>query len=215
MKIGIGTAQFGMKYGLKEDNQALSLNEIGNILNYAKKNKIKLIDSAISYGNAEFKIGTFDLKDFLIVSKLPKINSNKLDNEKTIYNLINKSLNNLNIEKYYALLVHDFREILVDDKNIILKCLNELRNIGKVDKIGVSVYNPSDLEKIFNYFEPDIVQLPFNIFDRRFLDSGWISYLSSLDIEIHVRSIFLQGSLLLKDHEIPTKLKEWKNYSVQ
>ena len=63
---------------------------------------------------------------------------------------------------------------------------------GLIKKIGFSLYNPQELEKLFelNYI-PDLIQVPFNLIDRRF--EPYLKELKNMDIEIHVRSIFCKA----------------------
>ena len=84
--------------------------------------------------------------------------------------------------------------------------LKNLKNKGIIKKIGISIYNPKELDLVFNILNPDIVQTPYNLFDRRIEYSGWINKLFQQNIEIHSRSVFLQG-LLLKN-----KMNYQKNF---
>ena len=92
----------------------------------------------------------------------------------------------------------------------IWNSINLLKKKGLIKKIGVSFYNPQDLIKIVNNFDLDFVQVPVNLFDKRFLDKKIISLLNKKNIEIHARSVFLQG-LLLNTKLIPKKFLKWEN----
>ena len=87
--------------------------------------------------------------------------------------------------------------------------LNKIKSSNLTSKIGVSVYSPEELKICFNELKLDVVQLPINIFDNRFIKTGWIETLKKNKIEIHARSIFLQGLINLK--EWPKYFKKWEN----
>ena len=78
-------------------------------------------------------------------------------------------------------------------------------------KIGITIYNSQQINSSLQIFKPDIVQLPINVFDQRLIKDGTLKKLSELNIEIHARSIFLQGLLLLKKNNLPKYFLPWKN----
>ena len=90
--------------------------------------------------------------------------------------------------------------------------VNELKSENLIDKFGVSVYYSDAIEKITQVLVPDIVQLPFSLFDQRFLRDGTIAELSSRDVEIHARSLFLQGLPFLEPNKLPTYFKPWQEF---
>ena len=119
---------------------------------------------------------------------------------KNLEKSVEKSLNNLKLKKLYGILLHDSSILINYGKQISNKLL-EMKQIGVVEKIGVSVYDEKEVDLIFKYFKPDIIQLPYNIFDQRFEKSGILEELKLNNVEIHVRSIFLQGLLLIENYK--------------
>ena len=91
----------------------------------------------------------------------------------------------------------------------ILNTLLELKKEGIFKKIGVSIYSPSELDSIFKLHDFDIVQCPFNIIDRRLESSGWLERLKIRGTEIHTRSSFLQGLLLMPIENLPLRFRNW------
>jgi aryl-alcohol dehydrogenase-like predicted oxidoreductase len=87
--------------------------------------------------------------------------------------------------------------------------MTRLKDTGKVSKIGISIYSPDELEIIWPHFPFDLVQSPFNVFDRRLATSGWLKRLHQEGVEIHVRSVFLQGLLLAESDGLPVGFKRW------
>lgn len=204
-KFIIGTAQFGLNYGINNLNNKLQLPEMKLILNDAKKNDINFIDTAISYGNSEDNLGKIGVKDFKIISKLPKL-PNKTTNVKSwVIQQAKLSIKKLNIEKLYGLLLHNPSDLFGPNGKNIIEALKELKLSRLVSKIGVSIYDPEELDDIFSLLKFDIVQSPLNIVDRRLINSGWLSRLNNKGVEVHARSIFLQGLLLMKEKQLPKK----------
>lgn len=197
-RIGIGSAQFGMNYGINNQSGEIEKDEIYNLLNYAKSVGVDLIDTAYAYGNSEVKLGQNDLDGFKVISKLPAIS--KVED---VRKYLDKSLNKLKCEKLYGYLIHDFKTYQ-KDLGIIAELMQE-RNAGKIDKIGFSLYYEKDLEVLLHAdVEFDLIQLPFNIFDRRF--EPYFEELSDLSVEIHVRSIYLQGLFFVNPEDLKGNL---------
>ena len=199
MNIILGSAQFGSDYGINNKFGKVSDWDLKQILKEAENNSLYTIDTAVDYGDSEERLGKHDLNKFKIISKLPStLNINPDDIPNWINKVANNSLNKLNIKKLEALLLHRPQEILGDNGNLIIKGLNDLKENNLVDKIGVSIYNPSEIQPLFKKYKFQIVQTPLNILDRRIIESGWLKKLKSNNIEVHARSVFLQGLLLME-----------------
>jgi aryl-alcohol dehydrogenase-like predicted oxidoreductase len=210
-KFAIGTAQFGMIYGIANKSGQVTNEEIKNILSFCVSNNINTIDTAISYGDSENLLGKNGVNHFQIITKLPAIPKNTKNIKKWINDSINDSILRLNVSNLYGLLLHSPLQLLEETGDIIYDELIKCKESGKISKIGISVYEPIELHKILNIYKVDIVQLPLNIFDRRFEQTNWLKKLKANGIEIHVRSIFLQGLLLMKPDERPIYFSKWKN----
>lgn len=206
-RLGLGTAQFGMDYGISNRRGQNSLEEVKQILDEAKTLGIDMLDTSPNYGNSEEVLGKCLTNDdyFNIVTKTPifdeKIITQKSGNLLTEY--FERSLAQLGHGKFYGLLVHHAENLLTSGGEYLIKVLNNLKSTGVVDKIGVSVYNSNQIDAILEIFEPDIIQLPINLFDQRLVNSGHIAKLKKLGVEIHARSIFLQGLLLMEGEKLP------------
>ena len=81
---------------------------------------------------------------------------------------------------------------------------------GLVQKLGISVYNPDELDTILSRYEFCVVQAPYNVFDQRFDHSGWVARLNEMKTKLHVRSIFMQGLLLMPKEKRPLKFNRWQ-----
>jgi hypothetical protein len=75
----------------------------------------------------------------------------------------------------------------------------------------VSIYEPNSLKRLCDFFIPDIVQAPINVLDRRLIEDSILDDLHNLGVEIHARSIFLQGLLLMPINKIPNYFLPWNN----
>lgn len=212
MRIGLGTAQLGLNYGITNDDKKVNSESLSKIINLARGSHIKYIDTAISYGDSEIKLGKNKIDDFYLISKLPKIPVEKENVGIWINDQVDESLKRLGVETLYALLLHDtsqlFDELIGGE---IDKALNKLKEQGKIKKFGVSAYDPKELQNILKKFSPEIVQLPMNVFDNRFQDHDCLKIMKDKNIEIHSRSAFLQGLLLLNKENLPNQFKKWKS----
>ena len=207
MKIALGSANFGMAYG--QINPALNFDNsaIKDILTIAAANNIEIIDTAQGYGNAEQKLGDFSPKNkaFKFVTKIPGSTLNEIDDEycAKIEKNILKSLNRLHQDSIHAILIHQACDLTLAGYEKLIALLERLKSEKTIKKYGVSVYDQTDIELALQRCDPGLIQVPINIFDQRLLISGHLSKLKRLGIEIHARSIFLQGALLSSRHQLP------------
>ena len=195
-KIALGTAQFGLDYGISNKKGKIPENEVFEILNESIRSGIKVIDTAYTYGNSELVIGNFLKKHgnvFKIISKLPECNP------RDVKDRFESSLERLGVDELYGYMYHSFQHYT--DNPEIWDILGELKSEGKIEKIGLSLYYPSELEYIIeNKINVDIIQVPYNVFDRRF--EQYFPVLKKLGIELFVRSVFLQGLVFKESSEL-------------
>lgn len=204
-RFGIGTVQWGLSYGVANNNGQTSSSEVNSILLKAHQLGICFLDTASQYGNAEAVIGKNDLDGFKIITKGPSYHSTEISLQSVddFIQTFEASLAKMNREQIYGLLVHNANDLLVPGGKQLVVAMNELKVKEKVKKIGVSVYDGAQIDAVLNFFKPDIIQLPLNVFDQRLLKSGHLARLKEMGIEIHVRSVFLQGLLLMPLENVP------------
>jgi aryl-alcohol dehydrogenase-like predicted oxidoreductase len=207
MELVLGSAQFGNNYGLV-NRKKIKVSDIKKIENLVIKYKINFIDTSHNYENSEKIIGSSRLNKLNIITKF-KLPNKKIDINNWVDRNIVLSLKRLKVNKIYGLLVHDVNDVVKKNGKSYLNCLLNLKKIGIVKKIGVSVYSPQDLNLVWKFWKPDIVQMPFNVLDNRFLVSNWFKKLKKNKIKIFVRSCFLQG-LLINDYASIKKFKKYK-----
>ena len=201
-KVVIGTTKFGMPYGAIDQTQ---VDEFGveRIFSKAHQLGFNCFDTAPSYGDAERLIGRYlapELRSSCI-TKVAKISSTRIQAQdlRAVDECFRLSLKNMQTHSCYGLLVHDVQDLNKSGAEKLLAWMQSLKQRGLVNKIGVSVYTPKEAEELCQRFDFDLIQLPCNIFDQRFLLSGAIDRLAEAGIEVHARSLFLKG-LLLKAH---------------
>lgn len=210
-KIALGTAQFGLTYGVANRSGQTTLAEANKIISFARRSGIKTLDTAIAYGSSECVLGESGVADFRVVSKLPKVPENTRDVKEWVMGQIRASLERLSVESLYALLLHRSEDLLGPLGFEIVRSLEAEIDEGRVQKIGVSVYEPQELADVLGRRRIDLVQCPLNVVDRRFELSGWLRRLKDSGVEIHTRSAFLQGLLLMERGKIPEKFSRWSN----
>jgi aryl-alcohol dehydrogenase-like predicted oxidoreductase len=209
-RLGLGTAQFGLRYGVANAGGQVSLREARAILDHAAAAGISLLDTAIAYGESESRLGQLDVAHWHVVSKLPPLAEGCGDVGAWVRNAVQGSLERLRIRRLYGLLLHEPRDLLGGRGPALNAALLELRERGTVHKVGLSVYDPEELEAVWPRFPVDIVQAPFNIVDRRIAASGWLARLHEAGTEVHVRSAFLQGLLVMGAARRPPRFARWQ-----
>lgn len=207
-KLIIGGAQFGMPYGVSNSSGVVIDDQMTNILTLAKSLNIKMIDTANAYGDSETRLGKFDLNGFKVITKLPKFDSNHEAKYFVDYYL-QESLNRLNLNCIYGYLLHHPDDLLSNTGRLIYERLRFWQASGKIEKIGISIHDFSVAKLIIDSYSLDIVQLPFNVLDRRALENGFLQSLKVKGIEVHVRSVFLQGLLLMTIKKRPNYFSRW------
>lgn len=213
-RIILGTAQFGMDYGINNKRGRIPQKEAWEILDEAIRAGVDTFDTASLYGASETVLGTY-IKNcsqkLKIISKLPACKVEEVEN------IFFGSLEKLNINKFYGYLIHNFQ--FYKENKQLWDFLEKLKKEGKIEKIGFSLYFPNELDYILERnLKIDLIQIPFSIFDQRFLP--YFPELKNRGIEINARSVFLQG-LVFMDPEalnsrltgIKEKLKNLKTFS--
>lgn len=202
-KIIIGTAQSDPGYGIIKSKNFFDLST------FVKKKNF-FLDTSPTYKNSDLffkKIGPNYEK---IISKIPHIKKD-LDFEKVFKKNIERVYSFSNSKKIYAILLHDSSSLKNKKKrDVIFSEINQLKSKKLLKKFGVSVYSVKELKDVLKIFKPEIVQLPISIINQTFLDNNFLKNLKKKKIEIHARSIFLQGLLISDYNKIPKYFKRKK-----
>ena len=209
-KIIIGTAQFGMKYGVSV-RRISSTNEQKKIIEYSLRNKNFYFDTSPYYIKKKNFFNILKNKNIKIIFKLNsndflnKMKKFKNDSDKFQKKFLNKYSKQIKI-----ILIYNFEETSHKEKKLIYNFLKLLKKKKIIKKFGYSTYNLKKTKKLSKILKPDIIQCPFNIFDTRLNKDGYLKYFKKLNIQIHVRSIFLQGLLLMNKRKIHKSLRDKK-----
>ena len=203
----LGSVQFGLDYGLSKDGIPCQ-KEVDKILNTSYLNGINCIDTALAYGHSEESLSSFlqSKKDMLVMTKI----KSSLFKEDVLTN-IQISLNNLRLQSLYALLLHD-SELLVRWDKKYSDIVKYLKQNKKIDNFGVAVYDEYEFDLAIANDDIDFIQVPFNLFDLRAIKFNYFKKAKDNDKLLLVRSIFLQGLLIMDESKINKHLQKAKPF---
>ena len=207
-RIILGGAQLGLPYGVLGTGEKLNTLEIKDLLDVAESIGIQAIDTAIAYGTSESVIGDYSNSRFKIITKLPPLPNDVNDVSGWVRQQIDASLTRLQTNNIDALLLHHPQDLTGEFGVTLKKVIEELLSEGVIKRFGVSIYAPDELTTIVGHFPIDIVQTPFNVFDQRI--TPWLETLSRNGIEVHARSVFLQGLLISPANARPAHFRKWE-----
>lgn len=210
-KLALGTVQFGLPYGVANQQGQVSQSEAKEILDLARTNGIHTLDTAIAYGESERVLGIMSLDGFDIITKLSSVPVDCTDIVGWVESELNGSLSRLNVSKVDALLLHDPNQLLSNIGQELYDTLLEKKDEGIVNRIGISVYSPNELRLLTEKFQFDLIQAPFNIIDSRLREAGLFEELALSGTKLHVRSVFMQGLLLMSEETRPEKFDRWSS----
>lgn len=208
--LALGTAQFGSPYGIGNRRGQIPEQEIGAILHAASSAGFTYLDTAPSYGAAEEIIGRHlrGHHHLAVITKTAPCRSEVLTaaDLDRIRESLYRSLDRLQVESAYALLVHQPEDLQKPVGKRLAEMLYRFRQDGLIQRVGLSIYDSDQLEQAQHVLKPEIVQLPLNLFDQRLLSDGVIEQLCHAGVEVHVRSVFLQGVILMLSEHLPAHL---------
>lgn len=194
MRLILGTAQLGLDYGIANSSGTPKAKDIDQLFVICKENGINYCDTAYAYGASHKLVKSRGIK---IITKLSLGNPLKTRLE------LEKLSSEFDGEILDTVLVHNPNSLFEHPRH--WQELEYFKQNGQF-KIGVSIYTPQDAYQLLNHnIIPDVIQIPYNLFDRKFDDL--LPELKNLSIEVHARSIFLQGLLFLKPSEIPKNIE--------
>lgn len=208
-RLALGSVQFGLAYGIANRGGQVTRAEAGEIVGMARAAGVDTIDTAIGYGDSEACLGGIGVADLRVITKLPGLPVGLADVRPWVEKEFTQALLRLQLTQVYGLLLHRPSDLLSPHGPALFDALTALKDQQKVVKIGVSIYAPSELASLTARFDVDLVQAPFNLLDQRLNSTGWLDRLKEKGVEVHTRSAFLQGLLLMSRPDIPSKFERW------
>ncbi|MFU2508135.1 aldo/keto reductase [Pseudoalteromonas sp. ASV78] len=218
MKLALGTVQFGLSYGVSNKLGQPSIEHAHAILDIAKDAGITTLDTALGYGESHQVLASYSSinEKFNLVTKLPPLQSeqfSKQDVENYIA-LIDQCFLDFNTDKLHSILFHQANDIEKQGVMPVLEYLQELQLENKLSNKGVSLYSGAEIESFTHLSEINLVQIPYNAFDTYFKNTGTLSLLSKKKTQVHARSCFLQGLLLMPINELASYFEPWKQHLI-
>ncbi len=210
IRLALGTVQFGLDYGVANVSGQVSPSEVSAILNRATAAGIDTLDTAIAYGQSEACLGNAGMTGWRVITKLPPL-PQEVDSVPQWFDAqIEGSLGRLGIAQLDTVLLHRASDLLGPHAETLLRTLIGAKAAGLTRSLGVSIYDPAELDGLWPIWRPDVVQAPCNVLDRRLIRSGWLDHLYRSGVRVHVRSAFLQGLLLMPAQRRPERFAPWR-----
>ncbi len=209
-ELALGTAQFGLNYGITNSSGKVEPSVVRNLLHYAQNNCIRFIDTAQAYGEAQTVLGEnmpFP-NNFRLISKfLPQLADQPFHSTSHFQwqSDFERSLSLLKLSKLECLLLHSVNDLRRSDSGYLFDWLLSLQQNGFIDRFGVSIYDSQDLEGLA-LKSLQVIQIPCSIYDQRLIHDGTISRLRRSGIALHARSLFLQGLIVTMPHLWPNNM---------
>jgi aryl-alcohol dehydrogenase-like predicted oxidoreductase len=209
----VGTANFGRQYGTVQPYslKPLEIEEISKVMETISLNKI---DTAFSYSlhNSDLEVDPSFFAGRQVTTKVSLRNFTESYSSKSIRECFIQDLEKKRIQKYENVLFHDSDDLKLPRGLELLEVISQLKEEGLTNGVGVSVYTAKEVDDVLLIMDPDVIQVPVNLFDQRLLDTGHLAQLAYRNVKIQVRSIFLQGLLLQKEFEFGSRAFFAKKY---
>jgi aryl-alcohol dehydrogenase-like predicted oxidoreductase len=214
MKLGLGSAQFGLDYGVSNTTGKVPIDTVARILEAAAGLGCKAIDTARAYGDSESVLGECLWKGhpFKITTKTAPITGGPMTANaiRQVTDDFRRSLDALRQPDVDGLMVHHAANVTGNGGADLVEALFRLKEEGLVRKVGVSIYTSADVAAVLGVFRPDILQAPVSVLDQRLIRDGTLARLRDMGVEIHARSVYLQGLLLMNLEMLPPPLGEFR-----
>ncbi|UCF14546.1 MAG: aldo/keto reductase [Phycisphaerales bacterium] len=207
-RLVLGTAQLGLAYGIANTTGQLGKATAIEIVREAWDNGIREFDTAQGYGKSESVLGKV-LSELGLSEKariVSKFDPN-LDhlNASVLSKSLDESLRRLGVQSLFGMMLHREEMLSLWDEGLA-EILDDFVSSGRIRNVGVSVYSPDKAVQALNTEGVAMVQLPANVFDRRFENVCVFQLADEKKKKVYIRSIFLQGLLLMQPEEIPPRM---------
>lgn len=203
----LGTVQLGLPYGIANSSGKPDQRTANALVRAAWERGVTTFDTAQGYGDSERVLGQAlracgaDAEARVITKLAPDIPPAASGIESSLH----FSRQRLGIPRFYCVMLHREEQLSLLDAHVGA-VLRQQRASGRITHIGVSVYSPEKALEALRHPLVNIVQIPASLFDRRFEDAGVFAVARERGKSLHIRSIFLQGLLLMQARELPPSL---------
>ncbi len=207
MRLGLGTVQFGLDYGVSNTTGRTGPEEAARILSAARAAGVRVLDTAAAYGDSERVLGRLlePGHGFAVVTKLMPPGQGRELTPDMAWRSLEGSLERTGQERFHGIMVHHASDLLAPGGEALFAAMEDMRVQGLAGRIGCSLYHGAQVDALLERFEPGIVQIPVNALDQRLVAGGQLERLAARGVEVHARSVFLQGLLLMD----PEGLDPW------
>ncbi len=210
-RLCLGTVQLGMDYGINNSTGQPGLEESRSIVRTAVESGITTFDTAPAYGDSEQVLGRCLRElpgEYVVVSKIPALDWRSGPPAVTagIRQGIQATILNLGTPRLGVCLFHRFDDMYMQGR-AALGALVEFKDEGLIEKIGCSVYTPDEAASCLRLPACEVVQVPFNLADKRLLDGDFFRKAKAAGKLVFVRSVYLQG--LFFKRELPAGLADF------
>ncbi|MGI8840945.1 MAG: aldo/keto reductase, partial [Caulobacteraceae bacterium] len=202
-KLGLGAAQFGLDGGAARRGRAPEL-EVRDILALAAQAGIGVLDTGAASIHGEAALGALLPRPapFRVTVKAPRGDRGPLYVEAEA----RASLARLGLARADAIMVQSAGDLFSPHGAAWWDCLKTLRDDGLFARVGISAYASDDPLGLARRFRPDVIQAPASLLDQRLLVDGSLAAARDLGVEVHLRSIFLNGLLFLPPDRAPSHI---------
>lgn len=209
-RLVLGTAQMGAIYGIANRTGQPDIGAVTAILAVASDAGLDMLDTAATYGQSEEALGRAGVCNWRIVTKVPPLTDvPRARIGAAIRESVVRSLDRLRSDRLHGVMMHAAYDLTGPEAEAVTEALTALRAEGLCARTGLSIYRPDDLDGLPLGYRPGIVQAPLNPLDQRIVTSGAAQRLAQGGCEVHARSLFLQGLLLMPPETRSTRFARW------
>ena len=201
-KLILGTVQFGLNYGINNSSGKPDEKSVNEILDYAYSVDVKYLDTAEAYGDSQKVIGKYHKESANKFQVITKYSAHRTDLPADLKQRIEHNIETLGVDNLYCYMFHSFGDFESFYSRFASDIL-ELKEKGLLKKFGVSVYDNLEIENLLNCEVIDVIQLPFNLLDNKSQRFKILEKARKKGVEIHTRSVYLQGLFFMKESNIP------------
>jgi aryl-alcohol dehydrogenase-like predicted oxidoreductase len=203
-KLGLATAQFGLDQPPGSRGRPRDV-EARDILSIAGRSGLAVLEVGRLSASA----------DSLLRGALPQPNPFRMTLTATrpdrgpeaVETELRAQMLRLGVERVDTILAPSATDLFSPHGPAMWDRLKALKDQGACRRIGVPVYASDDPVGVARRFKPDVVQAPASLLDQRLLLDGSLATIAELGVEVHLRSIFLNGVLFLPPDRAPSHLK--------